>query len=87
MFVYCVCVCMCVSMYVGGPLLDDRRPKKSLGSIQKDHRTVIVGLLVISLIQYANFALDVIQQICQYLDIGCLYIKNKPTETGVANTN
>ncbi|KAI8334618.1 hypothetical protein BC941DRAFT_431691 [Chlamydoabsidia padenii] len=46
-------------------------------SIQKDHRSIVVGLLVVTLIQYTNFALSVIQQICQFLDIGCLYIKHK----------
>ncbi|CAO3647278.1 unnamed protein product [Cunninghamella blakesleeana] len=53
-------------------------------TIQKDHRSIIVGLLVITIVHYTRFALNVIQQICAYLDIGCLYIKKKANnETSV----
>ncbi|CAO3641321.1 unnamed protein product [Cunninghamella echinulata] len=46
-------------------------------TIQKDHRSIVTGLLVITIVHYTRFSLNVIQQICGFLDIGCLYIKKK----------
>ncbi|KAI9254016.1 CDP-alcohol phosphatidyltransferase-domain-containing protein [Sporodiniella umbellata] len=41
-----------------------------------DHRWVIKVYLVLAAAQYAHLVHGVIQQICDYLDIGCLYIKH-----------
>ncbi|KAF7723078.1 hypothetical protein EC973_002362 [Apophysomyces ossiformis] len=48
--------------------------------ITLDHRAVARSFLFLAAAQYAHLALSVIQQICAYLDIGCLYIKKKKTE-------
>lgn len=45
-----------------------------------NHRLVLKIYLVIAAYQYYDLASSVIQQICTYLDIGCLYIKKKPIE-------
>lgn len=43
-----------------------------------NHRLVIKIYLVLAAYFYHDLATNVIQQICKYLDIGCLYIKKKP---------
>lgn len=45
-----------------------------------NHRLVLKIYLVIAAYQYYDLASSVIQQICTYLDIGCLRIKKKPVE-------
>lgn len=42
-----------------------------------DHRFIIKIYLAMAAIQYYHLASSVINQICDYLDIGCLYIKHK----------
>ncbi|CAO3702973.1 unnamed protein product [Rhizopus stolonifer] len=42
-----------------------------------DHRFIIKIYLAVAAIQYYHLASSVINQICDYLDIGCLYIKHK----------
>ncbi|KAI9033655.1 CDP-alcohol phosphatidyltransferase-domain-containing protein [Phycomyces nitens] len=46
-------------------------------TITIDHRFVIRAFVVLAGAQYFIFIIGVIQQICKYLDIGCLYIKKK----------
>ncbi|KAL0086275.1 CDP-alcohol phosphatidyltransferase-domain-containing protein [Phycomyces blakesleeanus] len=48
-------------------------------SVAIDHRLVIRAFLVLAGAQYFIFIIGIIQQICTYLDIGCLYIKKKKT--------
>ncbi|KAI8344087.1 CDP-alcohol phosphatidyltransferase-domain-containing protein [Chlamydoabsidia padenii] len=45
----------------------------------KDHRTIVLCMLVFAVLQYVTFALSTIRQICHFLNIGCLYIKHKKT--------
>lgn len=43
-----------------------------------NHRLVVKIYLVLAAYFYHDLATNVVQQICKYLDIGCLYIKKKP---------
>ncbi|KAI8975620.1 CDP-alcohol phosphatidyltransferase-domain-containing protein [Mycotypha africana] len=46
-----------------------------------DHRFIVKIYLLIATFQYYDLASSVIEEICTYLDIGCLYIKKKATPT------
>lgn len=45
-----------------------------------NQRFVLKIYLVLAAYQYYDLASSIIQQICTYLNIGCLYIKKKPEE-------